>query len=331
VGTTLLSAALDIFFAAVPALLTVTVQTNDSHENHHVIRIYKQLGFKHCCWVKYHNKVDSLMELHRLQWAADRESHRLSGGINSEALRAYVRVGVISLSNYDGKMPAPVVYLGSGSKEKREQYAMLFRQYGLLLRSLPTSISLPEPQIDGSGTAVESELVAFPLRASSRFIASSNSYPVVIDDTMLFVEAFNRSYSNCRLLPGPDTKRWWAALGADGLLGLLGNSSRRSAHYVCQLGVHYAPGEYESFRYELPGRISYEARSTRDAIDQFPRSNATFFHVLFIPDGSERTLGEMEPEEFIRYDYRRHCLAKAAASIRSRMNDTRQLDLFQLL
>jgi inosine/xanthosine triphosphate pyrophosphatase family protein len=150
----------------------------------------------------------------------------------------------------------------------------------------------------------------------------------MVEDTMLFIEHFNSDYNMNPILPGPDTKRWWMALKAEGLLRVLGTSSRRSAKYVCQIGVNYGPGQYEYFRHEQPGAIAGEIQISQSAVTNFPFTNATFFHSIFIPDGSTNTIAEMDSNEFLIYDYRRECIAKAVPMLRRYGSRDSQLSLF---
>jgi inosine/xanthosine triphosphate pyrophosphatase family protein len=149
----------------------------------------------------------------------------------------------------------------------------------------------------------------------SRFTALHQLYPIVIEDTMLFLEHFNSFYPQNRVLPGPDTKRWWLALKDKGVIQLMRDSKRRSATYVAQTGISNAPGHYEILRFELNGRISNEVRSNNNTNIGFPFINNTYFHSIFIPEGSNNTLAEMEAIEFSQYDYRRQCLLLALPKI----------------
>jgi inosine/xanthosine triphosphate pyrophosphatase family protein len=205
----------------------------------------------------------------------------------------------------------PVLYFGSRSDKKLQQYGYLLRCFGAKLSQAKTLAPLTEPQVEGDGRDSEQALVSEPLKLFSRFTERDKSYPFVVEDTMLFIEHFNEDFKRRPILPGPDTKRWWAALGIDGVLRTMKGSKRRSAIYVCQLGANLAGGTYRYYRAEVQGQIALASRSSPLAEASFPYANPTFFHKIFVPDGSSRTLAEMEPSEFRLYDYRRKCLRDA--------------------
>lgn len=208
------------------------------------------------------------------------------------------------------------MYLHTGSDVKRQQYQYLFGVLGLDVRSPPVP-GKQEPQVEGCGEEAERILVARPLDAVADLVERGALYPFVVEDTMLFIEHFNRDYANERILPGPDTKRWWRALGADGVLELMAGSERRRAQYVCQMGVLIGPGDRRFFRAQVDGRIAHQVDPSPSRADtargDFPRS--TFFHTIFIPDGAPATLAGLDQDTFLRHDYRRRCLHEAAAPV----------------
>jgi len=209
----------------------------------------------------------------------------------------------------------PTVYFHSGSTRKAIQYQYLFGCYGYALHRSRLAVALTEPQVEGPGASSEIALVEEPLKYLARFAERTQRYPLVVEDTMLFVEHFNLEYDSRPFLPGPDTKRWWDALGDKGLLEMLRGSQRRRALYVCQLGVLRAKGDYRFFRAELSGRVAHEIRSTRHAETNFPRTNATYFHSVFVPDGYESTLAEMDAASFSSVGGSRRCVERAVTSI----------------
>lgn len=317
IGSHLVGYFLEELFNRVPWLLTVTVQTNDEDANDAVLRFYDDFRFKRVHRVYYPNKVDCLFELPRdeFRWAhrAGRAFERVHLPAAASWPAPVAFPSPFPVGDVDGE--APRLYFRTGSHEKRDQYRYLLRCYGMELVVPRLTISLTEPQIEGVGPEPERELVTGPLKLMSPFAAKAATFPLAVEDTMLFVEKFNREFAAKPLLPGPDTKRWWAALGDEGLVEAMGASGdRRAARYVCQIGVLVARGRYLHFRSELPGRIADQPRRTVEAVSFFPYSNATYFHSVFIPDGSSRTLAEMSPDEFVLFDYRRRCVSSLVAS-----------------
>jgi inosine/xanthosine triphosphate pyrophosphatase family protein len=215
------------------------------------------------------------------------------------------------------RAPRPVVYLHTGSDVKRHQYGYLLGELDLQIAQPADVPDKLEPQVEGCGAEAERVLVTTPLDAVAELVDRRRWYPFVVEDTMLFIEHFNRAYADEKILPGPDTKRWWRALGADGVLELMAGSDRRRARYVCQIGVLLGPGDPRVFRAEVDGSIAQRgapAHGEAPAGD-FPRS--TFFHSIFVPDGATGTLASLDQDTFLRYDYRRRCLGAAAAPIRA--------------
>jgi inosine/xanthosine triphosphate pyrophosphatase family protein len=298
--------ARDLYFTQIPWLLSVLVEV--PHES----RICAELEdheFQFCGAAGPRDERVLLFESERTRWL--RQHRNLTAqDTNVDFLPAF--------SALLGKPPsgAPIVFFRTGSPEKRIQYRYLFRCFGIDVQDVKHSVSLIEPQVEGHGPEPESALVHEPLKLFSRFAAREESYPFVVEDTMLFIEHFNADFERRPMLPGPDTKRWWNGLGADGILRAMGGSKLRQALYVCQLGIHIGPGEYEHFRAEVRGSVATSQRKSRLAEQLFPYSNSTFFHSIFIPDGTSRTLAEMDPSEFRPYDYRRLCLASAVESLR---------------
>lgn len=223
--------------------------------------------------------------------------------------------------------PDRVVFFSTGSAQKLQQYRYLLAAHGLSVEAVRPLPSLHEPQVDGSGAGAETVLVELPLKDLARFAARSATFPLIVEDTMLFIEHFNRDWTH-PMLPGPDTKRWWHALGNEGLLELLADSDRRQAQYVCQLGVLTREGRYHTFRAEVPGRISKAPRSAPESWAAFPQTNPTYFHQIFVPERADQTLAEMTSDTFECFDYRRRAVDEAVQTLRDAARPAQQTVLF---
>jgi inosine/xanthosine triphosphate pyrophosphatase family protein/GNAT superfamily N-acetyltransferase len=317
VGSALMKLAVSWYFTSLPWLLTVTTQTNDEPGNSGVLEFYEKLAFRRSYPVLYPDKRDVLLEFDRARWIA-RPGEDVSVAIKTSG------------TPFDARPTwgVPQVYFGTSSIEKLTQYQHLMRCYGLGLRRLRPTVSLTEPQVEGYDRTSEAALVAEPLKWFSRFAANAGTYPVVIEDTMLFIELFNTGWPERAILPGADTKRWWQALESEGLLALMEGSRRRRARYVCQLGVNAGPGIYRTFRTELSGSIARAITAPDPAADRFPLTNGTFFHSVFVPAGEERTLAQLAPEDFLAHDYRRRCVAAAAGFLHKCAARPAQVELF---
>ncbi|WP_082383532.1 non-canonical purine NTP pyrophosphatase [Frigoribacterium sp. RIT-PI-h] len=259
--------------------------------------------------------VANILEVHGFRWCESSEDYRYRILELAQPVNAGLQM---SGSSFAVNPDFPTIHLATGSAVKKSQYAHLFRRWGLNTQISNLSRWAYEPQVDGDGTDEERALVEAPLRHIAKLSARANSFPIVVEDTMLFIEHFNRDYLR-PLLPGPDTKRWWGALGSDGLLDLMRGSKRRRARFVAQLGISYESGSYQTFRAEVDGFISEQSRDSEAQQRNFPFSNPFNFHNIFVPIGSELAYSEMDPGTFRRHDYRTACVDKAAPSIRARV------------
>jgi inosine/xanthosine triphosphate pyrophosphatase family protein len=201
----------------------------------------------------------------------------------------------------------PVFYISSSSRKKRLQLSWILSHYNLKSDYYSPPIDLVEPQLDLIGRDSEILLVSHPLKQIARFIKIDKT-PFLVEDTMLFIERFNKNYDTEPELPGMDTKRWWRQLGNKGVLELLGNSSKRRARYVSQVGCYLGSGKYFYGRGELNGVIASKIQNTQESEQNFPRTNPLFFHKIFVPNGFQRTLGELNKQEFAMVDYRKKAI-----------------------
>ncbi len=104
--------------------------------------------------------------------------------------------------------------------------------------------------------------------------------PVVVEDTQLVFHALG-------LLPGPFIKWFLDSLGVEGLCKLLEPYADRTA--TAGAVIAYFDGtNLELFEKSLSGKIA-----------DSPRGSSGFgWNRIFIPEGSDKTLGEMDEEEF---------------------------------
>ncbi len=214
------------------------------------------------------------------------------------------------------KLPE-IVYFATTSQVKFDQYSVIFADHGVELRRA-TSVSsiLIEPQATDEPSS-DVNIVAHPLRIAARFLTRLGQFPYMIEDTMLFIEAFCANPIASNGLPGADTKNWWANFGDTGVIRLMEGYENRAARYVCQLGAYLGAHRYVFDRYTAGGNISDSPRISEKAKRDYPRSNPNHFHSIFVPDGAIETLGEMDAKCFVRYDYRRRCAESFLTQLRN--------------
>lgn len=317
IGTETLKYFIKKSFEEIPWLLNITVQTNDNFENEYVIKFYRNNGFRDMYNIRYSNKIDILLLLERKFYEDLLDVHIDKDMINLRHPRFNVTV-----EGCEGKNVLPVIYFSSTNAKKREIVQFIFHNYNIDVNFVTSSVELTEPQIENPEE--ERKIVSLPLKAISRFI---DSVPYVIEDTMLFIEFFNRSGSVWEL-PGLDTKRWLRQMGLEGLLEIMGNTNKRKARFVSQTGAYIKPGKYCYGRGEVFGRIAFEkAEILTPKYGTYPY----FFHLLFIPDGAEKTLAEMDMYEYAQYDYMRMSIIQLINELSSEDEFQRQYTLFDYL
>jgi len=200
----------------------------------------------------------------------------------------------------------PKIFFGTTSQIKFDQYQYLFSCADIELIRAPTFGGLIEPQADAS--SVEN-MVLVPLKSISRFLAESEYLPYFVDDTMLFVDAFSNNMESLDGLPGADTKNWWGHIGSEKLLRLIDRQTSRKALIACVTGMYFGKERYEWEACKCLGNISEGVRTSDEAKLHFPKTNPYFFHNIFVPLGSDKTLAEMNEAEFMNYDYRKKVVA----------------------
>lgn len=316
IGTEVLKYFIQKSFKEIPWLLNISVQTNDNIKNEHVIRFYKNVGFQNMYNILYPDKKDVLLLLEREFCPLPLDRNICINKINLKHPRFNV-----SIDNYTAQNVKPVIYFSSTNSKKKEIVRFIFHNYNIDIAFVTPPIELTEPQIEKPDLEEERKLVSVPLKNVSRFI---NTVPYAIEDTMLFIEFFNRN--GCRWeLPGLDTKRWLRQMGLDGLLDIMGNTQSRKARFVSQTGAYIKPNKYFYGRGELLGKI---APKKAEIITPKYGTYPYFFHLLFIPDGANKTLAEMNMYEYAQYDYMRKSIVQLIDELSKDGSFERQLTLF---
>ncbi len=156
-------------------------------------------------------------------------------------------------------------------------------------------LGLPEPEETGATFAANAEIKA-------RAAAAAAGLPALADDSGLVVPALGGR-------PGTKSARW-AGPERDFRLamrkvedGLAGKPDRR-AHFVCAMALGWPDGHCETFEGFACGRLIWPPRGSR----------GFGYDPVFVPDGCERTFGEMEPEEKHTLSHRADALGKLVAT-----------------
>jgi XTP/dITP diphosphohydrolase len=172
--------------------------------------------------------------------------------------------------------------IASHNPGKLGEMRELLARYGVTAVSAG-ELGLPEPEETGMSFRENAAIKA----ASA---ARASGLPAFADDSGLVVEALGGEPGiHSARWAGPDrdfalamteVERRLAACGAN-------SSERRIAHFVCTLCVAWPDGHLEEFEGRVAGRIVFP-----------PRGGKGFgYDPIFLPDGYDRTFGQMNSGE----------------------------------
>ena len=117
-------------------------------------------------------------------------------------------------------------------------------------------------------------------------------------------------------------------MGLDGFLDIMGNTKFRKAKFVSQTGAYVESNKYFYGRGEIEGTIAYKkSEITVPSYGTYPY----FFHLLFIPNGSNKTLAEMDMHEYAQYDYMRQSIVNLISELSTLKSFERQCTLFDYI
>lgn len=162
------------------------------------------------------------------------------------------------------------------------------------------SLNLPEPDETGADFAANAELKALAAAKASRL-------PALSDDSGLEVEALEGA-------PGIFSARW-AGRDKDFSVAMekvereLGKKEAKSpkerrANFTCALTLAWPDGGYDTFEGKVFGTLVWP-----------PRGSKGFgYDPIFLPDGMDKTFGEMEPDKKHALSHRAHAFMLFAAA-----------------
>jgi XTP/dITP diphosphohydrolase len=158
------------------------------------------------------------------------------------------------------------------------------------------ALGLVEPEETGMSFAENALLKAHAAAMASRL-------PALADDSGLEVEALGRE-------PGIYSARWagpardfaMAMRNVEEKLKAIGavTPDQRRAEFVCVLSLCLPDGDHREFEGRVSGTLIWP-----------PRGSKGFgYDPMFVPVGSDRTFGEMEPADKHRISHRAHAFRK---------------------
>jgi len=156
------------------------------------------------------------------------------------------------------------------------------------------ALGLPEPEETGSTFEANAELKA-------RAAAEASGLPALADDSGLVVPALDGA-------PGIYSARW-AGPTKDFRIAMERvqrelDAKDRSAYFVAVLALAWPDGEIASFSGEVHGRLTWPPRGER----------GFGYDPIFIPDGYDQTLGEIDPDLKHRIGHRARAFEKLVAA-----------------
>ncbi len=172
----------------------------------------------------------------------------------------------------------------TGNEHKVKEAKGIFQNFGIKLEH----INLGYPEIQG-----DLEDVA---RFGAKYAASKLKGPVIVEDAGLFIKAL-------KWFPGTYSSYVQETLGNKNILKLMENVEDRYAEFRSVVGYCTPKSEPEIFLGTVIGRISHNERG----------KYGFAYDPLFIPEGLDRTFGELKTEEKNEFSHRRRSLEKFAS------------------
>ncbi len=138
------------------------------------------------------------------------------------------------------------------------------------------SADLDVPEIQG----IDPDEVAAAKALAAREVLGSPEAYVLAEDSGVMVEAWGG-------FPGALTKWLMGSVGVEGLLGMISGFEDRSARAICVAAVVAPGGSVRTFRGEVRGEISLEARG----------EGGFGYDPVFVPEWSALTYAELGEEK----------------------------------
>ncbi|MDI6723779.1 MAG: XTP/dITP diphosphatase [Methanobacterium sp.] len=176
----------------------------------------------------------------------------------------------------------------TGNEHKVKEARGIFEKFGIELEH----IDLGYPEIQGSLEDVA--------RYGAEYAAGKLKGPVIVEDAGLFIRALN-------WFPGTYSSYVQETLRNKGILKLMNDVEDRYAEFRSVIGYCTPKSEPEIFLGLVSGHIAYEERG----------NHGFAYDPLFIPEGFNKTFGELTRVEKNEFSHRRKSLEKFASWLNS--------------
>jgi non-canonical purine NTP pyrophosphatase (RdgB/HAM1 family) len=192
------------------------------------------------------------------------------------------------------------IVVASHNEGKVREMADLLAPHGLEVVSAG-ALGLPEPHETGTSFIANAVLKA---EAAAR----ASSLPAIADDSGLSVEALDGAPGiHSARWAGPDKDFSLAMRNVEEKLqakGALAPRTRR-AHFVCALAIAWPDGERAVFEGQVDGTLVWPPRGT----------SGFGYDPMFLPDGHERTFGEMDAQAKHAISHRARAFRQLAEAV----------------
>jgi XTP/dITP diphosphohydrolase len=163
-------------------------------------------------------------------------------------------------------------------------------------RAILAPYGISVEQYDGKGIEIQADTTKEVAAYASKGAANTAGRAVLVEDAGLFVESLEG-------FPGPYSAYAFKTIGVAGIIALLRLSRRgRAAKFVSSLAYCHPLGEPTLFEASVQGTIATKPRGTK----------GFGFDPIFIPDGGDRTFGELTVEEKSSVSHRAGSMKKFA-------------------
>jgi len=183
---------------------------------------------------------------------------------------------------------AKIITFITGNEHKVKEARGIFEKFGIELEH----IDLGYPEIQGSLEDVA--------RYGAEYAAGKLKGPVIVEDAGLFIRALN-------WFPGTYSSYVQETLRNKGILKLMNDVEDRYAEFRSVIGYCTPKSEPEIFLGLVSGHIAYEERG----------NHGFAYDPLFIPEGFNKTFGELTRVEKNEFSHRRKSLEKFASWLNS--------------
>ncbi|MGD2132514.1 MAG: RdgB/HAM1 family non-canonical purine NTP pyrophosphatase [Maricaulaceae bacterium] len=191
--------------------------------------------------------------------------------------------------------PIEKLVIASHNAGKVREIEALLAPYGVAVQSA-AALGLDDPE--ETGTSYEENAIL-----KARAAADASGLPALADDSGLSVNALGGAPGIYSARWAGDPRNFGAAMArVEAELKELGTDDF-SAAFVCVLALAFPGGDAETFRGEASGTLTFPPRGT----------HGFGYDPIFVPDGHDRTFGEMTPEQKQPLTHRARAFEKLVA------------------